>query len=148
MPASMAAAFQQKSQCSILSKSYKTLRHTRSSQFIVYSKQSSHAEGAENRQNKNTTMIKHAIAKQITAFATAAAFLLPPATQILDIIHPKPAEAVLSAPNARIARSVDAALRRSIPAFNENVRIIQVCVFLHVFGCEYSLLMNVVVCII
>ncbi|KAG2432024.1 hypothetical protein HYH02_013094 [Chlamydomonas schloesseri] len=36
-----------------------------------------------------------------------------------------PAEAVLNSPNAQIARSVDAALRRAIPAFNPQVKKIQ-----------------------
>ncbi|GIL50914.1 hypothetical protein Vafri_7000 [Volvox africanus] len=36
-----------------------------------------------------------------------------------------PALAVLNSPNAQIARSVDAALRRSIPAFNPDVKSIQ-----------------------
>ncbi|KAG2428968.1 hypothetical protein HXX76_011212 [Chlamydomonas incerta] len=36
-----------------------------------------------------------------------------------------PAEAVLNSPNAAIARSVDAALRRAIPAFNPEVKKIQ-----------------------
>ncbi|GLC36069.1 hypothetical protein PLESTF_000972600 [Pleodorina starrii] len=36
-----------------------------------------------------------------------------------------PALAVLNSPNAQIARSVDAALRRSIPAFNPDVKTIQ-----------------------
>lgn len=36
-----------------------------------------------------------------------------------------PAAAVLISPNAQIPRTVDAALRRSIPAFNKDVRSIQ-----------------------
>ncbi len=36
-----------------------------------------------------------------------------------------PADAVLVSPNAAIARSADAALRRSIPAVNRNVKVIQ-----------------------
>lgn len=47
----------------------------------------------------------------------SAALLLGPAVQ--------PSAAVLNSPNAQIARSVDAALRRSIPAFNPSVAAIQ-----------------------
>ncbi|KAF5829595.1 cyclophilin-type peptidyl-prolyl cis-trans isomerase [Dunaliella salina] len=54
------------------------------------------------------------IAKGAAALALAASLLSAPS-----------ADAVLSAPNARIARTADAALRRSIPAINEEVRDIQ-----------------------
>ncbi|PNH03265.1 Peptidyl-prolyl cis-trans isomerase CYP37, chloroplastic [Tetrabaena socialis] len=36
-----------------------------------------------------------------------------------------PADAVLSSPNAKISRTVDSALRRSIPAFNPEVKVVQ-----------------------
>jgi hypothetical protein len=52
----------------------------------------------------------------LSSAVVAAALLLAPAN---------PAEAVLNSPNAQIARSVDAALRRSIPAFNPEVKAIQ-----------------------
>ncbi|CAL5227650.1 g10656 [Coccomyxa viridis] len=42
-----------------------------------------------------------------------------------NLVQPAPAAAVLNSPNARIARSADAALRRSIPAFNKDVREVQ-----------------------
>ena len=42
------------------------------------------------------------------------------------IQQPDPALAVLNSPNASIPRTVDAALRRSIPAFNTDVLTIQV----------------------
>lgn len=51
--------------------------------------------------------------------ATAAALAL----QLTVAVGPAPA--VLTSPNAKIARSVDAALRRSIPAFNPEVASIQ-----------------------
>ena len=41
------------------------------------------------------------------------------------LLAPLPAEALLSSPNAQIARSVDAALRRAIPVANTDVRSIQ-----------------------
>jgi len=41
------------------------------------------------------------------------------------LLAPLPAEALLSSPNAQIARSSDAALRRAIPASNTDVRTIQ-----------------------
>ena len=37
----------------------------------------------------------------------------------------EPAQAVLNSPNAQIPRSVDSALRRSIPAFNGEVKELQ-----------------------
>jgi hypothetical protein len=37
---------------------------------------------------------------------------------LLEALTPSPCLAVLNSPNARIPRTVDAALRRSIPAFN------------------------------
>lgn len=53
----------------------------------------------------------------VSALATSAAMLMGSATL--------PASAVLNSPNAQIARSVDAALRRSIPAFNGDVKAVQ-----------------------
>ena len=41
-------------------------------------------------------------------------------------LAPAPAHAVLNSPNAQIARSTDVALRRSTPAFNPDVKAIQV----------------------
>lgn len=38
---------------------------------------------------------------------------------------PPPSAAVLNSPNARIARSADAALRRSVPGFNADVKDVQ-----------------------
>lgn len=52
-----------------------------------------------------------------------AALLL--AAGCAGVLEPPPAEALLSSPNAQIARSVDAALRRAIPASNSDVRSIQ-----------------------
>lgn len=53
-------------------------------------------------------------AAQQSAAATALSALL----LLSPMAQPGPAHAVLQSPNAQIARSVDAALRRSIPAFN------------------------------
>ncbi|GFR50671.1 hypothetical protein Agub_g12923 [Astrephomene gubernaculifera] len=47
------------------------------------------------------------------------------ASAILLGANSNPALAVLNSPNAQIARSVDSALRRSIPAFNTDVKEIQ-----------------------
>jgi hypothetical protein len=41
------------------------------------------------------------------------------------LLTPPDAHAVLKNPNAQIARSSDAALRRSIPAFNSEVKRLQ-----------------------
>ena len=49
--------------------------------------------------------------------SVAAALLLSPV---------QPAQALLNSPNATIARTVDAALRRAIPAFNSDIRQAQV----------------------
>jgi hypothetical protein len=43
----------------------------------------------------------------------------------LPLAQPLPAYALLKSPNSQIPRTVDAALRRSIPAFNQDVRGIQ-----------------------
>lgn len=62
----------------------------------------------------------HAMAQTLRTLQAAllsTALLLGPAVQ--------PSAAVLNSPNAQIARSVDAALRRSIPAFNPSVAQIQ-----------------------
>ncbi|GAX77222.1 hypothetical protein CEUSTIGMA_g4668.t1 [Chlamydomonas eustigma] len=53
-----------------------------------------------------------------------------PASLIAVLLHLSqpclpPAHAILSSPNAQIARTVDAALRRSIPAFNPDVAKVQ-----------------------
>jgi hypothetical protein len=53
-----------------------------------------------------------------------------PATLIAMVLHcsqpcPPLAQAILNSPNAQIARTVDAALRRSIPAFNPDVAKVQ-----------------------
>lgn len=42
-----------------------------------------------------------------------------------SVVAPRQAQAVLNSPNAQIARTVDAALRRSTPAFNEQVKDVQ-----------------------
>lgn len=42
-----------------------------------------------------------------------------------SMVAPPQAEAILNSPNAQIARTVDAALRRSTPAFNEQVKDVQ-----------------------
>ena len=59
------------------------------------------------------------VATALAALATAGPALLP-----LSLVasFPPPASAVLSSPNARLPRSADAALRRSIPALNPDVR--------------------------
>jgi cyclophilin family peptidyl-prolyl cis-trans isomerase len=54
------------------------------------------------------------------AAATAAAAVLLAAP-----LAPQPANALLSSPNARIPRTAEAALRRSIPAFNPDVLAVQ-----------------------
>ena len=53
--------------------------------------------------------------------AVAAALAALAATSSLAL----PAGAVLNSPNARIPRSADVALRRSIPTFNQDVRAVQ-----------------------
>lgn len=53
------------------------------------------------------------------AGACALAALLTAGLQLSQFAEP--AYALLNSPNAQIARSVDAALRRSIPAFNSEV---------------------------
>ena len=50
-----------------------------------------------------------------------AALFLASALSAQQYIDPAPAHALLRSPNAKIARTVDAALRRSIPAFNSNL---------------------------
>eukprot|EP00240_Pyramimonas_obovata_P002333 CAMPEP_0118946040 /NCGR_PEP_ID=MMETSP1169-20130426/43479_1 /TAXON_ID=36882 /ORGANISM="Pyramimonas obovata, Strain CCMP722" /LENGTH=445 /DNA_ID=CAMNT_0006891919 /DNA_START=1 /DNA_END=1338 /DNA_ORIENTATION=+ len=59
-----------------------------------------------------------------TALAIALA-TLEIATPVVPLLTPPPAQAVLSAPNANIPRSVDAALRRSIPVVNQDTKAIQ-----------------------
>lgn len=46
-------------------------------------------------------------------------------TGVLLLMNPNPANAILNSPNAQIPRTPEAALRRSIPAFNADVRRIQ-----------------------
>lgn len=57
---------------------------------------------------------------QLALAAIAAATLT-----LNSAVAPMRAEAVLNSPNAQIARTVDAALRRSTPAFNAQVKDIQ-----------------------
>ena len=55
-----------------------------------------------------------------------AAALLSAALMLAEgPVAPAPSMAVLNSPNARIARSADAALRRSVPAFNADVKDVQ-----------------------
>jgi len=58
-------------------------------------------------------------ARALAASALAALAALPGP---LSLLAPPPASAVLNSPNARLPRSADAALRRSIPALNPDVR--------------------------
>lgn len=53
--------------------------------------------------------------------AAAAAAVLAPATALLPLLLPSPAAALLTAPNARLPRTPEAALRRSVPAVNPAV---------------------------
>lgn len=50
-----------------------------------------------------------------------------------SLVTPGEALAVLNAPKAVLPRTAEAALRRSIPAFNENVSQVQVCLLQ---GCQ------------
>lgn len=47
------------------------------------------------------------------------------ALQLCSSVYPMQASALLSSPNAQIPRTVDAALRRAIPAFNPSVAKVQ-----------------------
>lgn len=69
----------------------------------------------------------HQAAKHSKQAAAACLAALQVATLplALDLATPPPAPAILNSPNARIPRSVDAALRRSIPAFNKDVKDVQ-----------------------
>lgn len=58
------------------------------------------------------------LAKTATGVATAAMLAL-------GSVAPLPAAAVLNSPIASVPRSADVALRRSIPAFNQDVRTVQ-----------------------
>ena len=60
---------------------------------------------------------------KIPGTPTAPAFTA--ACLSLLLAFPQPSAAVLKSPNASIPRTVDAALRRSIPAFNANVESLQ-----------------------
>lgn len=55
------------------------------------------------------------------AFAAVAGLTLA----LDSMVAPLQAQAVLNSPNAQIARTVDAALRRSTPAFNAQVKEVQ-----------------------
>lgn len=59
-------------------------------------------------------LLASALAAPLAALVVAGSLLLP---------APPPAHAVLSSPNARIVRTPEAALRRSIPAANPEVRV-------------------------
>lgn len=59
------------------------------------------------------------------AVACLAALQLGVVPLALDIATPAPSSARLNSPNAQIPRSVEAALRRSIPAFNKDVKDVQ-----------------------
>eukprot|EP00892_Ulva_mutabilis_P007573 jgi/Ulvmu1/5188/UM021_0205.1 len=62
-----------------------------------------------------------AVSLQQLGFAAATAVALA----LDSAVVPLEAQAVLNSPNAQIARTVDAALRRSTPAFNAHVKEIQ-----------------------
>lgn len=64
-------------------------------------------------------------ASKQAAAACLAAVQLASLPMVLDSVTPLPASALLNSPNAQIPRSVDAALRRSIPAFNKDVKDMQ-----------------------
>lgn len=55
----------------------------------------------------------------------ALAAILAAQLALAPLAAPPPAAAILNSPNAQIARSVDAALRRSVPAFNPEVEKVQ-----------------------
>ena len=63
--------------------------------------------------------------RQRLAASAAALHLATCALCAVPITAAGPAEAVLQSPNALIARTVDAALRRAIPASNSDVQQIQ-----------------------
>lgn len=62
---------------------------------------------------------------QQAAAACLAALQLSMLPLAGDLASPPPSSALLTSPNAQIPRSVDAALRRSIPAFNRDVKDVQ-----------------------
>ena len=55
----------------------------------------------------------------------AAACLLAAQLLVSPLLQPGPSHAVLNSPNAQIARSPEAALRRATPAFNADVKTVQ-----------------------
>lgn len=63
--------------------------------------------------------------QRLAASAAAALHIAACALCTVPVTVAGPAEALLQSPNAMIARTVDAALRRSIPASNSNVQQIQ-----------------------
>ncbi|KAL0044523.1 hypothetical protein WJX82_011108 [Trebouxia sp. C0006] len=69
----------------------------------------------------------HQIAQQSQQAAAAclAALQLSMLPLAGEFASPPPSSALLTSPNAQIPRSVDAALRRSIPAFNRDVKDVQ-----------------------
>jgi cyclophilin family peptidyl-prolyl cis-trans isomerase len=77
-----------------------------------------HACNCQDGQTKTTIVDTSTalLAIRIAAAAAAACLVWSPAPR---------ADAVLNSPNAQIARNPDAALRRSIPAFNDDVEAIQ-----------------------
>ncbi|KAL3148618.1 hypothetical protein ABBQ38_014044 [Trebouxia sp. C0009 RCD-2024] len=64
-------------------------------------------------------------ASKQAAAACLAAIQVASLPLMLDSVSPPAASALLNSPNAQIPRSVDAALRRSIPAFNKDVKDMQ-----------------------
>ena len=60
------------------------------------------------------------LAKQLTSLVGALSV-----SAALTLSSVEPAHALLNSPNATIARTVDAALRRAIPAFNSDIRTAQ-----------------------
>jgi len=63
--------------------------------------------------------------QRLAASAAAALHIAACALCTVPVTVAGPAEALLQSPNAMIARTVDAALRRSIPASNSDVQQIQ-----------------------
>ncbi len=89
-------------------------RHTR---HVATPRAMHHTEGPTTGPTILPTMQQRVAAALLSATLTLSASV--------GAWTPPPAEAVLNSPNARIARSADAALRRSVPGFNADVKDVQ-----------------------
>ena len=83
-------------------------------------------KGRGSRRNKHCGSTTQALVEVLRPVASALASVpLSLAIVAASLVEPPSASAVLNSPNAQIPRTVDAALRRSIPARNSNVREVQ-----------------------